>query len=253
MARMPGANWRPIAVNHTPGGMGTIRGVVVHIMQGTLAGTDSWFRNKKAEASSHFGTGKTGSLYQWVSTSDKAWAQGSGNPSWISIENEGRSGEKLTDAQLDRCAEVLAWAHREHGVPLQVTSDPDGFGLGHHGMGGAAWGGHTACPGAPIVAQKAEIVRRAQLLAGEEGDVDVNDVWHKARVKRKKGTAQEREVSPAAFLQELEEEQDEIRKTLAKVLTKLDDLASKTSKSDADLIALIRSELLGGGLKPGEK
>jgi hypothetical protein len=164
MARMPGATWRPIAGNYTPGGQVEVRGVVIHIMAGTLAGTDAWFRNQRAQASSHFGTGKKGALYQWVDTKDRAWAQGAGNRSWISVENEGKGGDELTPEQLDLNAHILAWAHKVHGVPLQVTNDPNGRGLGHHGMGGAAWGNHPACPGPQIVAQKAEIVRRAKLL-----------------------------------------------------------------------------------------
>ncbi|MGS2641664.1 peptidoglycan recognition protein family protein [Streptosporangium sp. G12] len=173
MARMPGAVWKPIPINFTRGGQVEVRGVVLHIMAGTLVGTDGWFRNPRAQASSHFGTGKTNELVQWVDTKDKAWTQGQGNSRWISIENEGKGGDSLTDAQLNRCAQVLAWAHREHGVPLQVTSDPDGRGLGHHAMGGRAWGGHSMCPGSAIILQKAEIVRRARLLADrvEDGPV----------------------------------------------------------------------------------
>lgn len=161
MARFSGAKWKPISVNFTRGGQNSVRGVVIHIMAGTLAGTDSWFRNPKARASSHFGTGKTGALYQWVDTADRAWAQANGNSSWLSVENEGQGGDVLTDAQLDRCADVLRWAHETHGVPLQVASGVNGRGLGWHGMGGSSWGGHTSCPGSRIVAQLPEIVRRA--------------------------------------------------------------------------------------------
>ncbi|MGD1220011.1 N-acetylmuramoyl-L-alanine amidase [Streptomyces krungchingensis] len=164
MARMPGATQRPIPVNFTRGGQESVRGVAVHIMDGTLPGTDSWFRNPKAQASAHFGTGKAGELYQWVDTADRAWAQASGNRTWLSVENEGKGGDALTDAQLDRNAEVLAWAHRTEGVPLQVAASPSGYGLGFHAMGGDAWGGHTSCPGTRIVAQLPEIVERAKRL-----------------------------------------------------------------------------------------
>lgn len=166
MARMPGAEWRPIPINHTEGGQSSVRGVVVHIMDGTFEGTDNWFRNPKAKASSHFGTSRTGKLRQWVDTADRAWAQAGGNPTWLSVENEGRGGDTLTDAQLDANAKVLAWAHDKYGVPLQVTHDPNGKGLGYHAMGGSAWGGHTSCPGSKIVAQLAEIVARAKKLTG---------------------------------------------------------------------------------------
>lgn len=166
MSRMSGATWRPIPVNYTKDGQSSVRGVVIHIMAGTLAGTDSWFRNSKAQASAHFGTGKAGALYQWVDTADRAWAQASGNRDWLSVENEGKGGEALTSAQMDKCAAVLAWAHKTHGVPLQLASGTSGKGLGYHAMGGAAWGGHTSCPGSKIVAQLPEILRRAKALAG---------------------------------------------------------------------------------------
>ncbi|MGW2910460.1 N-acetylmuramoyl-L-alanine amidase [Streptomyces asoensis] len=170
MARMPGAEWRPIPINHTEGGQAEVRGVVVHIMAGTFEGTDSWFRNIKAKASSHFGTSKTGRLRQWVDTADRAWAQAGGNPSWLSVENEGQGGDTLTEAQLDANARVLAWAHEKYGVPLQVTHSTTGKGLGYHAMGGSAWGGHTSCPGSRIVAQLAEIVARAQKLTGKPAE-----------------------------------------------------------------------------------
>lgn len=178
MARMADASWRPIPVNYTANGQTEVRGVVVHIMAGTLPGTDSWFRNPQARASSHFGTGKAGALYQWVDTKDRAWAQAAGNTSWISVENEGKGGDILTDEQLDANAEVLAWAHQVYSVPLQVASGTSGRGLGYHAMGGSAWGGHTSCPGPKIVAQLPEIVRRAKnIINHEEDDMDAGDVW----------------------------------------------------------------------------
>ncbi|MFG2650972.1 N-acetylmuramoyl-L-alanine amidase [Streptomyces sp. NPDC048436] len=164
---MPGAAWRPISVNFTNDGQAQVRGVVVHIMAGTLPGTDAWFRNSRARASSHFGTGKGGALYQWVDTSDRAWAQAAGNPSWLSVENEGKGGDILTDDQLDRNAQVLAWAHKTYGVPLRVATSTSDRGLAYHGLGGSAWGGHTSCPGSRIVAQLPEIVRRAKKLTGD--------------------------------------------------------------------------------------
>ena len=163
MTRMPGADWRPVR-NFTKDGQEEVRGVVVHIMAGTLEGSQSWFDNPTAQASSHFGTGKAGALRQWVDTKDRAWAQAAGNRTWLSVENEGVGGDALTDDQLDRNAEVLAWAHKEYDVPLQVASGTDGRGLGWHAMGGSAWGGHTSCPGARIVAQLPEIVARAKRI-----------------------------------------------------------------------------------------
>jgi N-acetylmuramoyl-L-alanine amidase len=166
MAVAPFALWRPLpaGVNHSTGGMTGYDGVVLHIMEGILDGTDSWFRNPQAQASAHFGTGKDGRVYQWVDTADKAWAQAEGNPRNISVENEGNAGDSLTAAQVERVAEILAWAHTTHGVPLRINDDPASQGLGWHGMGGAAWGGHYDCPGNLIKAQRLAILTRAQAL-----------------------------------------------------------------------------------------
>ncbi|MFB7867368.1 peptidoglycan-binding protein [Streptomyces sp. NPDC056069] len=167
MARMPGAEWRPVP-NFRKGGQAEVRGLTVHIMDGTLAGTDSWFRNPVSEASSHFGTGRAGALYQWVDTANRAWAQAAGNPYWLSSENEGRGGQALTEQQLDRNAEIFAWVVKTYDVPLKVATGPDDRGLGYHAMGGKAWGGHYDCPGTKIVAQLDEIVKRAAAIVGKK-------------------------------------------------------------------------------------
>ena len=57
--RYPGADWRPISGNFRRGG-NTPKFMIIHIMQGTLAGSDSWFRNPAAQVSAHFGVGKDG-------------------------------------------------------------------------------------------------------------------------------------------------------------------------------------------------
>lgn len=152
--------------NYTENGQETVLGLVVHIMDGTFEGSKSWFNNPESDASSHFGTNREGHGEQWVDTKDRAWTQGQGNRQWVSIENEGNGGDELTDAQITRVAEVLAWLHGVYGVPIQAASGPDGRGLGWHGMGGSAWGGHPDCPGDRVRAQFPEILKRAQEMAG---------------------------------------------------------------------------------------
>lgn len=166
MARMPHAVWIGPTVNLTPKGMGSIYGLVLHIGQGTEQGTEAWFKNPASQASSHFLNPKTGALRQLVDTRDRAWAQAAGNPNWISVEHEGRSGDHLTVSQLENDAQLLAWLHRTYNVPLQATDHPTGRGLGWHGMGGKSWGNHPDCPGRPIVAQRVTILHRAEQLVG---------------------------------------------------------------------------------------
>jgi len=162
--RFPSAKWHAVR-NFTAGGQEQVLGVVVHIMAGTLEGSQAWFDNPKAQASSHFGTGKDGELRQWVDTKDRAWAQGSGNRTYLSVENEGQGGDLLTKAQITANAKVLAWAHKQYGVPLQLAKKVGDRGLAYHALGGAAWGGHTSCPGSRIVAQLGDIVAEAKKIA----------------------------------------------------------------------------------------
>lgn len=176
MSRYPAAIWRGPIPNQTGRGMGSVYGVVLHIMSGTLTGTDSWFHNPAAQASAHFGVGKTGTVYQWVDTADKAWAQAAGNPNYLSIEHEGNAGDSLTPAQLDADAKLIEWMANTHGFPLALADAPGQRGVGYHAMGGAAWGGHPSCPGGPIIDQRQTIISR---IAGpgpaptpaEDGDV----------------------------------------------------------------------------------
>jgi N-acetylmuramoyl-L-alanine amidase len=163
MARDPGAQWKPLAVNYTPGGCHP-RLVVLHITVGSLSSADSWFRNTESQVSAHFGIPKTGQRRQWVDTGDIAWHAMNANGYAIGVENEGQPGDHLTASQITQAGAVCAWAHTTHGIPLQVCDTVTGHGLAWHGLGGAAWGGHTACPGTAIVNQRAAVLKAAQAV-----------------------------------------------------------------------------------------
>jgi hypothetical protein len=142
------------------------RGLILHIQQGTEAGTDSWFHNPASQVSAHFGAAKDGTLDQWVDTDDEAWAEIAGNPFWVSVEEEGNSGESLTGPQVASTAKLYAWLCHEYGLPLQSTDNPEGTGLGWHGMGGLLWG-HPNCPGDPIKAQRPDILAQAAAIISQ--------------------------------------------------------------------------------------
>jgi hypothetical protein len=165
MAKYWRAKWRPISVNFTKGG-NQPKLMVVHIMEGTLAGTDSWFHNPASDVSAHFGVGKDGTIYQWVDTNDQAWHACAANDHSIGVENEGSSGDKLTAAQILSNARILRWAHRKHPLlNLWLNIRPEtGSGLSYHGLGGVAWCNHPQCPGDPIVAQLPAILEKAKTL-----------------------------------------------------------------------------------------
>lgn len=163
MSRYPGAAWRGPVPNFASGGNHP-RLFVMHIMEGSLDGCDSWFHNPAAQVSANFGNGKDGRLFQWVDTADTAWAQASYNGVAVSVEHEGNTGDSLTAAQLENDAHLLAWAHTVHGIPLQVTNDPNGSGVIGHGLLGVAGGNHPDCPGSPILAQRQAVVDRAKAI-----------------------------------------------------------------------------------------
>jgi N-acetylmuramoyl-L-alanine amidase CwlA len=74
-------------VNFTPNGMREVRGVVLHSMWGTYAGSIAWFKNPDAQASAHFLVSATGEITQMVEEKDMAWHAGvidqGKPPSWV--------------------------------------------------------------------------------------------------------------------------------------------------------------------------
>jgi hypothetical protein len=168
MALLDIAEWRGPTANHN-GAMGDYQGLVVHIADGYYDGTISWAKNGTSGMSCHFVAGKGGELAQVLDTSLQSWCQADGNARWLSVECVGFSGDALTTAQLETVARLLVELHRIHGIPLQLAGSPSESGLGHHSMGGAAWGGHDHCPGDAIIAQKPQIVARAKALVKGAG------------------------------------------------------------------------------------
>ena len=141
-------------------------GLILHVQAGNGA-LGGWFNNPKASASSTWWAGKAGGREQYGDPDrDKFWAQAAGNSTYHSIETEGIPSEPLTDAQIESVAVAFAWGHARYGWQLVLAEQPGDPGLGWHGMGGKAWGGHTGCPGDLRKAQRSQILARAKQIAG---------------------------------------------------------------------------------------
>ncbi|MFC9811190.1 N-acetylmuramoyl-L-alanine amidase [Streptomyces virginiae] len=155
-AWMPDATRKPLSVNFTPGGLREMRGLVLHVQEGENS-LHAHFSDPAVQSSAHFWVSQSGEIEQYVSAHDRAWAQGTGNPSWLSVETSGFASRPLTAQQVDSVARIYAWGMAQHGWPLEPASTPLGRGLGIHRMGGRDWGGHS-CPGPLRSAQAGEIL-----------------------------------------------------------------------------------------------
>ena len=191
MARMPGALWRPV-VNVHRDGVKERRGLALHVQDDT-GNPFGWFNNPASQASSDFWVRRDGHIEQYCDTGvDYAWAQAGGNPYYASVETEGHPDTPLTAAQLESVAHIYAWGFAEFGWPLAVVDSTIAHGLTWHGVGGAAWGGHTGCPGEIRKAQRPAIIARSREILGISAShstvVDLSHIVDAA--KRDPGAAQ---------------------------------------------------------------
>ena len=106
--------------------------VVVHIMAGTLLGTDTWFASTASQVSAHYGIGFNGEIHQYVEEKNVAWAVGrvknptakvlhpniNPNQYSISIEHEGQDLSKWTDSQLKVSADLIKDICTRHKIPI---------------------------------------------------------------------------------------------------------------------------------------
>jgi N-acetylmuramoyl-L-alanine amidase len=114
--------------------------IVIHVMDGTLDGTDSWFNDPRSRVSAHYGVGKAGKVHQYVKETDSAYhagvvsaprwpliksgRNGSGfiNPNFytVGVEHEGRglAAQAWPQAQLDASVALVAEIARRWSIPI---------------------------------------------------------------------------------------------------------------------------------------
>jgi N-acetylmuramoyl-L-alanine amidase len=160
------ARQRILPCNWSAGSSEPNRLDITHVMQGSLWGTDSWFHNRAAQASSHFGVGYDGTILQWVDCNQMAWHACNANGHSIGVETEGLSGQPFTDRQIRALAAIMHWANGEYPqISMWLNARPfTGSGLSYHGLGGASWCGHPSCPGTPRIRQLERVISLAKSL-----------------------------------------------------------------------------------------
>lgn len=117
----PSANWVPAAAaNYTAGRTAAITTVVVHVTQGSYAGTISWFQNPESEVSAHYVVRSSdGQITQMVRDSDTAYHARSANSSSLGIEHEGfiDNPSWFTDAMYRSSAALTSYLCERYGIP----------------------------------------------------------------------------------------------------------------------------------------
>jgi N-acetylmuramoyl-L-alanine amidase len=108
--------------------------IVIHIMDGTLAGTDAWFNDAHSQVSAHYGVGKAGEVHAYVKETDTAFHAGTVdranwkglkagvNPNFytVGIEHEGLSAGTYpwADAQLAASVALVRQIAARWDIPL---------------------------------------------------------------------------------------------------------------------------------------
>ncbi|MFJ6462579.1 N-acetylmuramoyl-L-alanine amidase [Streptomyces sp. NPDC091387] len=120
-ADYPAALWVPAdANNFAAGRSAAIDKVIIHVTQGSYAGSISWFQNPASEVSSHYVVRSSdGQITQMVRDSDTAYHARSANSSALGIEHEGFIDDPswFTDAMYRSSAALTAYLCDRYGIP----------------------------------------------------------------------------------------------------------------------------------------
>jgi len=137
---IPSPNFSPGRKSYKP------EAIVIHIMQGTLYGTDSWFQSTISKTSAHYGIGKFGEVHQYVNEKDAAYHAGRVNaPTWelikqtenglyispdyytIGIEHEGDVNTEWTDEMYNASSSLIRAISLRWDIPIDRKHI-----IGHH-------------------------------------------------------------------------------------------------------------------------
>ena len=109
--------------NYTKGRVRPIDRVVIHVADGTLAGTAAWFADARADVSAHYTVGMDGRVIQSVSEANTAWHAGdlAMNQRSVGIEHEGQPSKgpwTPSEAQLLASAALVGAICIRHNIPV---------------------------------------------------------------------------------------------------------------------------------------
>ena len=99
-----------------------INKLIVHVAEGSVSGTVSWFKNASSNVSAHYVVGSEGRVVQCVRHEDIAWHAGnwSYNVHSIGIEHGGYADNRKTwtDRKYHASAKLAAYCCRRHNIKV---------------------------------------------------------------------------------------------------------------------------------------
>ncbi|MET7747541.1 N-acetylmuramoyl-L-alanine amidase [Micromonospora sp. NPDC005367] len=110
--------------NYGAGRSSAITTVIIHVTQGSYAGTISWFQNPSAGVSAHYVVkSSNGEITQMVREGDTAYHARSGNAYGVGIEHEGFVDDPawFTDAMYRSSAALTRYVCDKYGIPKSRT------------------------------------------------------------------------------------------------------------------------------------
>ncbi|MFF8413746.1 N-acetylmuramoyl-L-alanine amidase [Streptomyces omiyaensis] len=121
----PPALWVPASSsNYSVGRSSAITKVVIHVTQGSYAGSISWFQDPAAQVSAHYVIRSSdGQVTQMVRDKDTAWHARSANPYAVGVEHEGYISNPawFTEAMYRSSAALTRHLTSKYGIPRDRT------------------------------------------------------------------------------------------------------------------------------------
>ncbi|NUO58110.1 MAG: N-acetylmuramoyl-L-alanine amidase, partial [Hamadaea sp.] len=122
----PPAHWVPASTsNYSAGRSSAITTIVIHVTQGSYAGTINWFQNPAAQVSAHYVVRSSdGDITQMVREEDTAWHVRNSNPYSLGIEHEGYVDDPgwFTDSMYRASAGLTRYLADKWGLPKNRTA-----------------------------------------------------------------------------------------------------------------------------------
>ncbi len=166
MARYPDALWLPIPENDTQGRSRKTQ-VILHSAVGPKSLYRYWQR-EGVNVESTLWVALDGDSEQYLDSEVHADANRTANARAISVEtaDDGNPDQfGWTPPQIETLANICAWAHDVHGIPLARCASHDAPGIGFHTMWGAPspWTPVAkTCPGKARIPQFPDVLARAR-------------------------------------------------------------------------------------------